>query len=269
MFEADKADCMSCVTRCLTERQISPCVTSLTEKYTVLDYARFGKEKGIANTKELVAYLEDMTPPIPGHTQAALMEVPTVKAEKKFIGLEAHPPSWRHWQCPEYWMFQAAKDGCLDCVRRCVEEKRLDLHFRSKTMGYTVKDYALFGIAKGFAETRDVLQCLDEKLVSTPSSRTSRCIPFQAHVPKQTNGHLGKLYLFQAAQDGCEHCARQYLTVELIDSRSTSEPEGLTVLDYAEIALDKNTPGANEVVAYLRNAWPNMPAQRLEIQRLS
>ena len=72
-----------------------------------------------------------------------------------------------------------------------MEEKQLDLHFRSETMGYTVKDYALFGIAKGFAESADVLQYLNEKLVSTPASRTSRCIPCQAHVPKQMNGQLG------------------------------------------------------------------------------
>ena len=136
-------------------------------------------------------------------------------------------------------------------------------------MGYTVKDYALFGIARGFAETEDVLQYLNEKLVSTPSSRTSRCIQFQAHAPKQTNGHLGKLYLFQAAQDGCEHCVRHYLTVELIDSRSTSDPEGLTVLDYAEITLDKNTLGAKEVVDCLRHAWSSISAQRHKIQRLS
>ena len=136
-------------------------------------------------------------------------------------------------------------------------------------MRYTVKDYALHGIAKGSAETAEVLQYLDKKLMPTPSSRTCSCIPCQAHVPKQTNGHLGKLYLFQAAQEGCEHCVRHYLTVELIDSRSTSDLEGLTVLDYVEIALDKNTPGANEVVDYLRRAWPNISAQRHKIKRLS
>ena len=260
---------MHCVNECLTDKKINPYVTSLTHNYTVLDYARFGSATGNTTAENAVAVLENMNPPIPKHTDSALSNVSPTRAEKECIGLEAHPPSWRHWQCPEYWMFQAAKDGCLDCVRKCVEEKQLDLHFRSETMGYTVKDYALFGIAKGFAETADDLQYLNEKLVSTPSSRTSRCIPFQAHVPKQTNGHLGKLYLFQAAQEGCEHCVRHYLTMELIDSRSTSDPEGLTVLDYAEIALDKNTPGANEVVDYLRRAWPNISAQKHKIKRLS
>ena len=71
MFEAAKAGCISCVTQCLTERQISPCVTSLTEKSTVLDSARFGSAQGITTTENLVAYLEHMTPPIPEHTQPA------------------------------------------------------------------------------------------------------------------------------------------------------------------------------------------------------
>ena len=66
--------------------------------------------------------IENINPPIPKHTDSALSNVSPTRAEKECIGLKAHPPSWRHWQCPEYWMFQAAKDGCLDCVRKCVEE---------------------------------------------------------------------------------------------------------------------------------------------------
>ena len=74
------------------------------------------------------------------------MDVPTVKVEKKCIQPEAHQdqPSWRHWQCTEYCMFQTAKDRCLEYVRRCMEEKYLNRHFRSETVGFTVKDYALF-----------------------------------------------------------------------------------------------------------------------------
>ena len=153
MFEVAKAGCMHCVNECLTDKKINPYVTSLTHNYTVLDYARFGSATGNTTAENVVAVLENMNPPIPKHTDSALSNVSPTRAEKECIGLEAHPPSWRHWQCPEYWMFQAAKDGCLDCVRKCVEEKHLDLHFRSETMGYTVKDYALFGIAKVFAET--------------------------------------------------------------------------------------------------------------------
>ena len=82
MFEAAKAGCLNCVTRCLTERQISPYDTSLTEKYTILDYARFGSAQGSTTTENLVAYLENMTPPIPEHTEPALMDVPTMRAEK-------------------------------------------------------------------------------------------------------------------------------------------------------------------------------------------
>ena len=143
----------------------------------------------------------------------------------------------------------------------------MDSHVTSDTMGYTLMDYALYGITKGFARTNELVQYLEKNKPSSLVPKTSQCVPFQAHVPHQTTGQLGKLYLFTAARDGHRHCVILFLETELMDPFSVSKPDGFTVLDYAEDAAEKNTPGAIDVVKYLRRAWPKISSRKRKCQR--
>ena len=148
MFAAAQAGCLECVKQCLEEKHISLCFTSLTADYTVLDYAQHGFAKGFAHTNAVVTHLEQLKWP-------PLEEMK--KAHVQCIGLEAHAPSWRHWRRPQYWFFQAAQDGCLQCIQTGVEKGDLDPQVRSDTKGYTLMDYALYG---GAAKTEAVQQYL-------------------------------------------------------------------------------------------------------------
>ena len=167
-------------------------------------------------------------------------EVSVVKAVKR-IGLEAHGPSWGRWQNEAYCTFQAAQNGCLSCVRECLEQKCMDFYGSSDTMGYTLLDYALYGIVKGFAKTEEVLQYL--KTLSPPLFvvNQAQCVPYRAHVPQRITGRLKKYYLFTAAESGCWQCLSLYLERELIEPLSVSDDErSSTVLDFAEDATEKH-----------------------------
>ena len=60
----------------------------------------------------------------------------------KCIGLTAHRPSQRHRQYQAYWMFEAAKVGCINCMTQCLNEKQISPYVTSLTEDYTILDYA-------------------------------------------------------------------------------------------------------------------------------
>ena len=56
----------------------------------------------------------------------------------------SHPPSKQHQDIREYWLFQAASEGCKECVTYYLTTEQLDPNSVSLNVGYTVLDYALF-----------------------------------------------------------------------------------------------------------------------------
>ena len=71
-----------------------------------------------------------------------------------------------------------------------------------------------------------------------------------------------KYVLFKAASDGCLACVRSLLedsdSATRVDPFSRSETNGYTVKEFAEYALEKHVPGAENVCAYLKSKWPQL-----------
>ena len=163
-----------------------------------------------------------------------------LKAEVECIGLEAHEPLWGYRQRQADWMFQAAQDGCLRCVRECVEQKWQDIFGICDGMGYALVDHALYGIAKGMANTEEVLQYVKSLHQPVALVNPAQCVTYRAHVPERITGQVSKYYLFKAAEAGCLRCVQQYLEREFIEPLSVSDDgRSSTVLDFAEDATEK------------------------------
>ena len=96
-----------------------------------------------------------------------------------------------------------------------------------------------------------------------PALRIAQCVTYRVHVPERITGQVSKYYLFKAAEAGCLRCVQQYLEREFIEPLSVSDDErSSTILDFAEDATEKNTPGAAAVVKYLRSSWPRVPCRK-------
>lgn len=72
----------------------------------------------------------------------------------------AHVPSTRPGN-RIYWLFQAAQEGCLECVRRLVEEEGLDVDSKSQTQGWSALSFAEWGRDKFGNDTTDVRAYLE------------------------------------------------------------------------------------------------------------
>ena len=55
----------------------------------------------------------------------------------------SHQPACNRLDDPRYWLYNAAWDGCLPCVRRFLEQDKVDPESRSHSQGYTVLDWAV------------------------------------------------------------------------------------------------------------------------------
>ena len=62
---------------------------------------------------------------------------------------ESHKPAGQRRGDPRYWMFKAASDGCLPCVRHFLEHEKVHPDSRSQSQGYTVLDWAVWAREQG------------------------------------------------------------------------------------------------------------------------
>ena len=103
--------------------------------------------------------LDSTCPPLPSPSPICLHRRATMGST--CIGLTAHRPSWRHRKYKAYWMFEAAKAGCMHCVNECLTDKKINPYVTSLTHNYTVLDYARFGSAKGNTTAENIVAMLD------------------------------------------------------------------------------------------------------------
>ena len=72
-------------------------------------------------------------PAAPPETQAATPCVPG----------SSHKPASQHVNDKAYWLYEAAWDGCLPCVRRLLVDEASDPASRYHSQGYNVLDWAV------------------------------------------------------------------------------------------------------------------------------
>ena len=100
---------------------------------------------------------------------------------------------------PEYWLLQAANEGCLPCVQRPVRAGGIDVDSTSQTQRYTAMDCAVWAQDEGVAGAEEVVAFLaQEPGVNAASlSSTRQILLAPASDPGIPEGHGKKLLLRQ------------------------------------------------------------------------
>ncbi len=64
----------------------------------------------------------------------------------------AHQPTKSRVHIRKYWVFQAASDNCVECVRRFLEEEGIDAWSVSDSKSYSISDFATWARATDVEE---------------------------------------------------------------------------------------------------------------------
>ena len=138
----------------LTMKHLDPNCVSMTEGYTTLDFALYAQQRGISGASELVAYLRSTWPQMSSRTSTS------IASESHCNPGFAHlPPQTRRTQ-RKYFLFEAARAGCVPCVRHFLTEEKIDPFSRSETHGYSVLDFALYAKDQDISGAEHVLAYL-------------------------------------------------------------------------------------------------------------
>ena len=132
-FTAAFQGCLPCVRYCIHAMNMHPDIPSDRAQYTVLDWSDWGYQCGFSGAMAVSDYLRrrdfDVIPPLRCCSIKMSLDsrdcpVPPFICPR---GPEQHQPVSRmkHSQFKE-WFFQAAKQGCLPCVRHCIEVLNMD-----------------------------------------------------------------------------------------------------------------------------------------------
>ena len=227
LFDAASNGCLQCVQEILSTGGVHP--FAMKYGYTILDASIWAECQEVEGAKEVVKYLRDTYRDMPS----------------------GHRPSKGKEHLLKNWLFRAASDGCLDCVKHFLEKEELRPFSLSEPLEYTVLDMAIWAKCKGVKGAQEVAQYLRDAYPQMPSG----------HRPSKRHQHLKQYWLFQAACDGCLECVRHFLTKEDVDPFSVSETQKYTVLDMANWAEYKGVKGAPQVLEYLRKTYPTMPSR--------
>jgi hypothetical protein len=96
--------------------------------------------------------------------------------KEKITPLRPYPPficSGGHDHAPQTskrrkqvkeWLYNAAWQGCLPCVKHCVEELNVDPQIRSENMNYTPADWGRWAVAEHVRGSEAVVAYLEEKI---------------------------------------------------------------------------------------------------------
>ena len=168
----------------------------------------------------------------------------------------AHAPNgWRR-EHRRYWFFQAAKEGCLHCVRHMLEGDASLGTATSETHNYTALDFALWSEQNGVPGAGDVVEFLTPVTAATelpqaPPEPPSECSPGTSHRPAAGRREQNKYWLFAAASARCVRCVQHWVEEVGVDPASTSDTQGWTAMLCAEWARREGVSGAAEVETYL------------------
>ena len=161
----------------------------------------------------------------------------------------------------KYWFFRAAEDGCLPCVQHCIEVLHVPPYEVSDNQNYTALAWSVWTLQKdpGHVGARNVMNYLQTfQIPNTPPVllrvrlRPFLCVNYKNHCPTTSAKRKSlKYWLFMAARDGCLQCVR--FTIEQLgaDVFQTSDRCGYNLRDWAQWAIEKKKPGAEDVEAYL------------------
>ena len=190
----------------------------------------------------------------------------------------SHAPSKAKRDNREYWLFQAASDGCLPCVKHFLDVENVDPSAMSATQRYTALDFASYAHSRGVAGADAVAEFLrarqradgdggagpsggDSGYIAAaplPADAPPPCLPGASHPPSKKRRGSRVCWMYQAAAEGCKTCVQYYVDVEAVDPRTRSDNMGYTALDWAVWAASRGVDGASGVAEFLRERAPEL-----------
>ena len=178
---------------------------------------------------------------------------------------------------PEYKLFSAAAEGCLQCVRYYVERADIPYNAKSENSGYTALDFAQWAASREQTDTQAVQQYLEscaqrhargpevvpaaqgpvserapgeedihvaQGLVpELPPGRTGSCTP-ERHASANSSSDHGTVDMFNgAAYDGCGECVKHWVQVgHLLPLQKYSS---YSAVEWAKHGADKGEKDGN------------------------
>ena len=120
----------------------------------MIEHAMRGVREGRAGAADVLRYLREL-----GALNAEYMP------ESAFEGIvcasgRIHKPSAAERRDLKYFMFQAAYEGCVECVKTYISVKRVNVQSTSEHRCFTVLDWAKEGVRKNVNGARVVLEYL-------------------------------------------------------------------------------------------------------------
>ena len=181
-----------------------------------------------------------------------------------------------------YFLYKAAEDGCLACVKHLVDTEGVDPKQVSASCGYSALDFAAWAKSSSSDPGKydDVLAYLRESTslickedlspaasVDLSPAASVDVLPFScggpdvAHVPPKRGGKAQPrgYYLYKAAEHGCLQCVRYLVEIEGLDPNERSSTNSYSAADFARWVRDPNqgSEGYDKVIAYLEELVPS------------
>ena len=167
LFKACEDGCLSCVRELVEREGVDPRQSSLSGKYTVMDFAEWGQSCSSCPDKydDVIAYLNVRATPWCSQycSHVSLSAASPVHCSGPDV---AHVPPDRRGKAAEriYYLYKAAEHGCLPCVKQLIESEGLDPRKTSLTCHYSAADFARWGQGRSSRPARyeEVLAYLDD-----------------------------------------------------------------------------------------------------------
>ena len=156
LFQAASDGCLPCVQRMVHDEGVDASSTSMHMKYTALDFANWAKERGVAGAQEVAAFLAQETEADSDGEWSVVSDCTPGKS---------HAPTKRRRARRKYWLFGAARAGCMRCVRHFIEVERVDPTSKSDTHGWSALDFAAWARQQGVVGAEEVETYMARRIV--------------------------------------------------------------------------------------------------------
>ena len=154
LFKAASDGCLSCVRKLIEEEGIDPLTVSTTCKYRAVDFAKWELRDGETSAEhtKIVAYLSEREARARADSALASMG-----QDRACLGPNiAHVPTQKSARLGgrKYFLFKAAVDGCLGCVRKLIDVEGIDPLAVSTTGKWSALDFVKWHCREGKISTQ-------------------------------------------------------------------------------------------------------------------
>ena len=170
-----------CVEYYLMKDGMNPYNLSSSGTFTLMDFALWGEQRGKEGASAVVVFLRNQWPHLPYKTLETCKCVPWL----------SHIPSRAHRDRSDYALFQAALQGCLECVHCILTDGGLVVYNHSLSKKHAVLDFAKYAVEHPIAGASDVVSYLSREMQR--SIREGRATSSEEESPCSSTGTSSSL----------------------------------------------------------------------------